>query len=301
MQTITTPAISQSLIKEIFSNDCCPKQIYFSFVEGRELIDPSENMLLGRYFESELLGACRGGSKQDAKYLQINVKPNTSSNKDVKIEYLKEHGIKTDGLLVKDLDVELKKLPSDFINGEKLTAYKETDKLIDFAKEIFDKIGLVVDPNKAQEYIIEDYLSGNIDLVANDIQGSDMDALYDLKWTATKLDDRWNGWGDPDNKTDSHLQAVHYVYLFHKKYGYYPKFYFLIFGKDFWVKIIQFKISKDTINEHTNKIQQVSAKLREMSETNFKGNGDFNKCYSCPFKYDCEDKSTVPKIETYFI
>ena len=62
--------ISQSLIKEVLKQDHCPKQILFSFEQGKELYEPSENMLLGRYFESELLGACRGGEKQEAKFLK---------------------------------------------------------------------------------------------------------------------------------------------------------------------------------------------------------------------------------------
>ncbi|MCF3107280.1 PD-(D/E)XK nuclease family protein [Niabella sp. CC-SYL272] len=249
--------ISQSLIKEVLKHDHCPKQVYFSFVEGKDLIEPSEAMLTGRYFESELLGACRGGKKQEAKMI----------NK----------------------------------GKEKAQAYKDCDELVLFAKGVLDNLGIRISENFIQVELISDFLKGNIDLISNDIISKDDIAIYDIKWTGTKEDDRWNGWGDPANNQDAEIQAVHYTMLYHKKYGVYPPFYFLIFGKDRWVKILRFRFSEDAIELHKERIKYTADKISQYADEKWKGNGSFNKCISCPFYNMCDDRATVPQIEEVII
>jgi len=249
------PAISQSLIKEIFKKDCCPRQIFYAFVEGRDLLEPSEAMKIGRYFESELLGSCRGGEKQEPKLIK---------------------------------------------GGEKAAAYRECDEIIAFAREVFRRLSLDFDKKNVQVELKADYLKGSLDLIAKDIQGKG-EAIYDLKYTATQPDDIWNGWGDPESKTDAHLQAIHYVFTYFKKYGKYVPFYFLVFGKSKWVKVIKVKVTKEAIDLHIERIKYVSEKLREFEKDGFKGNGTFNKCLACPFYNECPDKSNLPEIETITI
>jgi len=246
--------ISQSLIKEVLKQDHCPKQILFSFEQGKELYEPSENMLLGRYFESELLGACRGGEKQEAKFLK---------------------------------------------GGEKATAYRECDKLIEFAKECFNSIGFETKFGRSQINVETEFLVLNIDHLSSYFKGKK--AIIDVKWTATKPDDRWNGWGDFDSMTDQHIQACHYTLGMFEKTGEWFPFYFFVFGKDFWFRPIKVSLTENAINVHKSRISYTTEKIRQYSENNFKGNGDFNKCYSCPFKNECEDKAVLPEIETFLI
>lgn len=248
--------ISQSLIKEVQKPDHCPKQIYYSFIEGKDLIDPSENMILGRYFESELLGSCRGGEKQEARLLK---------------------------------------------NGSKGKPFEDCDDLVIFAKETLKSIGIDVSEGKSQVDIISELLSGAIDHVNKDIENPDILANYDLKWTATKEDDRWNGWGDPESKDDAKIQATHYTLVTHEATGEWRPFYFLVFGKDKWVKIIRFKISPERLNNHKELIAHTANVIREYAEKDYKGNGSFNKCQSCPFKDICPDRKLKPEIETIII
>lgn len=250
--------ISQSLIKEVMKPDHCPKQIYYSFVEGKDLLEPSENMLLGRYFESELLGACRGGEKQEPRYLK---------------------------------------------GGNIAKPFQDCLELVSFAKGVFANIGIDLKNanTETQKQIVANNLSGNIDLRAADFQNKSRLANYDLKWTATKHDDIWNGWGEPSEKNDAIIQATHYTLLSYYETGEWIPFYFLVFGRDKWVKVLQFVITEDQLNRHKDRIANTAATIREYAENDYKGNGDFNKCISCPFNSDCPDRSESVKVEKIYI
>lgn len=248
--------ISQSLIKECMNPGHCPKQIYFSFVEGKDLLEPSENMLLGRYFESELLGACRGGEIQEAKIQK---------------------------------------------NGSKYKVYSDCDELIVWAEDVLALLGLNVKEGESQVQCESELLSGNIDHVNKDLIDPSIEANYDLKWTATKEDDIWNGWGDPDSKGEAKIQASHYTLLTYEITGEYRPFYFLVFGKDKWVKVLRFKITEEGINHHKQLIANTAAMVREYAENNYKGNGNFNKCQSCPFNQICPDRALKPEIENIYV
>lgn len=248
--------ISQSLIKEVLNPNHCPKQIYYSFVEGRDLIEPSENMILGRYFESQLLGACRGGDIQEPRYLK---------------------------------------------GGEIAKPFADCLELVEFAKEVFSKLGLDLSKGRSQIDYESEFLKGAIDHENLSIGNPKEIANYDLKWTATKEDDRWNGWGSPEDKIDSHIQATHYTLLTYEITGEWRPFYFLIFGKDKWVKAIRVKVTPENIEHHKSLIAHTSEKVRLYSDDNYKGNGTFNKCISCPFYDLCPDKATSIDIETITI
>lgn len=241
--------ISQSLIKEVLKHDHCPRLIYLSFIEGKEIRQPSEAMILGRYFESELLGACRGGEKQEPRYLK---------------------------------------------GGGKAQPFIDVDINVQDARILFDKLGIKI--NGVQEYIKAGGLSAALDLLTNDFQ-SDGQAIYDVKWTATAEDDRWNGWANIENKEDAIIQARHYVLAMYNETGKWLPFYFLIFGKSGWAKIIQVKMSPAAIETHKQLIANTAATIKEYALNNYEGRGSYNKCMSCFFSIDCKNKVEIPEIE----
>lgn len=249
--------ISQSLIKEVQRPDHCPKQVYYSFIEGKELFEPSEAMIIGRYFESELLGACRGGEKQEPRYLK---------------------------------------------NGNIAKPFLDCSELVEFARLTFRNMGIDLEAHDTRvQYDMEsETLKGAIDLVAKDIEGDGL-ANYDVKWTGTKEDDRWNGWADPESKEDAIIQATHYTLVTYEATGEWRPFYFLVFGKDKWVKIIRYKISEEALSIHKKRISYTAARISEYHKNNYKGNGSLNKCVSCPFYEACEDRAEMPQIETVIV
>lgn len=245
--------ISQSLIKEVLDPNHCPRQIYMSFIEGHELKEASENMILGRYFESELLGSCRGGEKQPPKLIK---------------------------------------------GGEKASKYREVDEVVIFARGVFKSLGII--PIEAQKSIIANGLSAAIDLVANDIEGEQI-ANYDVKYTETKEDDKWNGWGSPEYKEDAIIQAAHYSLVTFESTGKWIPFYFLVFGSKKWVKVLRYRFDETSIEIHKKRIANTAATIKEYAMNNYKGVGKFNKCISCPFFKECPDASKKPEIEQIFI
>ena len=248
--------ISQSLIKETRKNDHCPKQVYYSFVEGKDLIEPSEAMLLGRYFESELLGACRGGVKQEPNYLK---------------------------------------------SGGKAKPFADCDQLVVFARDVFKKLGLNIEEGESQLEVKTELLKASIDHRNKDIKDPLRMANYDVKWTATKEDDRWNGWGDPESKEDAIIQAAHYTLVSFEETGEWMPFYFLVFGKNKWVKVLQYIFDDSSIEAHRERIRYTGYAMKEHQHTGFKGNGNYNKCLACPFYEQCPDKATVIEIESIYI
>lgn len=288
--------ISQSLIKEVEKNDHCPKQIYYSFVEGKE-IEPTYVMSMGRYFESELIGACVGGGKQEAIYRQVNIKPSKSANKPVKVKFLTERGHDCTGLTVEDLNKKLQFEPGEYVNGEKLTAYIDCDNLVSYAKDVLKSLGIDLSKGESQLHISTELLKGNVDHRNIDIMNPERLANYDVKWTATAEDDRWNGWGNPEDKHDAWTQAIHYTLISYEELGYYPSFYFLVFGKSKWVKVLRYRFNENQLADHKAKIGYTSEKIREYSENNYKGNGTYNKCIKCTFNDICDDVKKIPEIE----
>lgn len=256
-------SISQSLIKEVLKHDHCPRQIMYSFIEGKEMHEPSEAMTMGRYFESQLLGSCRGGDIEQAKYYS--------------------------------------KSGNGYKAGDKMKPFADCDQLVGFSKGVMLKLGIEIEIGLSQVQISNSGISGNIDHINNDIKDPTRKAIYDVKWTATKEDDRWNGWGDIENKQDAHIQAVHYVLTYFKTHGQYPPFYFLIFGKDKWAKIVSVKITPERLAQHEELIAHTARVIKDYAENGFKGNGSFNKCVTCAFYNECEDKATIAEIETITI
>lgn len=297
--------ISQSLIKEVKKKDHCPKQIYYRFLEGKEIEDIPSGWKMGRYFESELLGACRGGEVEEAQYKTINLKPSKSASKSEKVKFLQNRGHDVTGLTVPKLDEKLQFEPAEYVKGDKLTPYKDCDVLVDFAKETLSKLGLDLSKGLSQLDVKTDLLSGAIDHRNFDIQNPDILANYDVKYSETKEDDRWNGWANPEDKFDAITQAAHYTLVSYEETGFWMPFYFLVFGvsksqnKIKWVKIIRYQFTEDSINKHKADILFTSEAIREYAENDYKGKGTFNKCNNCPFNEICEDRVTVPEIEIY--
>ncbi|HFK5565306.1 TPA: hypothetical protein ACG0AB_000785 [Elizabethkingia anophelis] len=300
--------ISQSLVKEVIKSDHCPKQIYYSFVEGKELLEKTDSLWLGRYFESELLGSCRGGEKEEAKrHSPISLKPKSNASKPELIAYITKYdntGYVCDKKTNEELREFIKFMPNNDIPGEKAEAFVKCDNTVLFAREVLQNLGLNISKGKSQIYEASEFLSSNVDHRNKDLIDDRIKANYDVKWTATEKDDRWNGWGNPEDKYDAKIQATHYTLVDFELTGNINPFYFLIFGqtsKGNWAKVIRFDVTKEAIEDYKHKIAYTAKKITEYSNENYKGNGDFNKCISCPFYSVCEDKKTIVDIEYYKI
>jgi hypothetical protein len=172
-------------------------------------------------------------------------------------------------------------------SGNKLTDEIRLDELAANGKALMEKMGIKI--TGVQRTITVEDLEGHLDV----------DAIYngrrvtiDVKYTDTKIDDRWNGWGDIENK--DHLQPVHYTYLEWKLSGEFIPFYYLIFGKSGWVRFVQVAIGQERMAAHAASIEVLR---NELPREKWEASPEFNKCMDCPLLEKCKHAAKVPSLE----
>jgi hypothetical protein len=253
--------LSQSLIKNLFDENNCPRAIKYEYLERREG-RKTDAMQRGQLFEYYLTGAL----PRDGKIPEL------------------EKGVK----------------------GNKLKPETDLEECVSYAKEICRSIGLDLENADKQIKInveIEGIqCSAYLDMLTKDIDNPAKDAIYDIKYTETKYDDRWNGWANFDEKEDAHIQARHYILLAKEMFGEWMPYYFLIFGKSGWIRIIKCIVTEGSImNVHMVHILRAKEMLEQHEKAGWIANPEFNKCLDCPHYAYCEDKETAPKSSIHYI
>lgn len=193
---------------------------------------------------------------------------------------------------------ELKKLK----RGGESKSEKDLMELVTYAKVILDEIGFNPSGGHVQvEIITDDGEEGHIDCIAPDFQKPSRNAIYDLKYTETRYDDRWNGWADFDNKGDEKLQARHYIYLYAKKHGVFLPYYFIVFGKSFWCKIIKVVVTNASMAAHEVVVNTTRDKLARWEQEGWPALPEFIKCGDCQYNTICKFVATKPTVEYFEI
>lgn len=266
MQTINS--ISQSFIKEALPNEVCPAYLKFRYIEKIEVEDDDETksvMFRGRYFEWHLLGATRGGDEPVFVPNKIGKKQPDGS-----MDYRPKAQI--------DLDIFVVK-----------------------AKAVLKEMGLDVKKGKKQVFLKSDDMNGTLDWITNCLIQPEREAIYDVKYTETAYDDRWNGWANFEDKWEAKLQATQYILLYWMKYEKFVPFYFAIFGKSGWCRIIKIELTKDGVEAHERTVAIIHDKIDKWTENGWKAVPDFVTCMKCGYADICKEKATKPEIEVYQI
>ena len=171
---------------------------------------------------------------------------------------------------------------------------KEERDLIELAEEgkrVVEQMGFkIID---VQPEWTHDDLEAHPDAVA-EFEGRNV--ILDVKYTETAEDDRRNGWADLDQK--SNLQPVHYVHMSKEIYGEYLPFYYLIFGKAGWVRVIKIEILPMALEEHEANLEIFRSVLQDWKP---QAPHNYNKCRRCPHWDHCESKTTLPNVEHHEI
>lgn len=297
--------ISQSFINDALGAAetdpaSCPKYLNFKYVQNLD-IDCSDAMMAGRYFEWHLLGATRDGIEPILPRVGVkDLRPKKSSTKKAKVDYLISKGVvigekETDeSLFLKCCD-----LPEDWSAGEPNKAQETLDQIISIARQVLLLMGLDTAEGEKQVRLETDELVGHLDWITKDFQRPERMALYDVKWTETKVDDRWNGWGEFDNKLQAKTQATQYTRLYHAVHGVWVPFYFLIFGKAGWIRVLKITVTEGGVATHEFQVEATKGKLQQFKRTKWKALPEFNKCINCPYTALCPERSVVPTVETF--
>lgn len=194
------------------------------------------------------------------------------------------------------VDGEIPELPK-LKNGSKSADEKALDELLIFAKEVLNANGIDFESGQKQVRFEHDGMSGVVDYIGLDFLNKDRMALYDLKYTETKEDDRWNGWGDIEYKPDAKFQAIHYIRLAYEEFKVWMPYYFVIFGKSKWVKVIKIVATESSIANHSVAVNASKQRLIELEASGWKPTPILQKCIKCPFNSICSDKSLKSEVE----
>jgi len=171
--------------------------------------------------------------------------------------------------------------------------YRDLTQSAEEAKRIWSELGIEIDCVGCR--MEHGNTKGLFDVVAT---WNDRKCIIDVKYTETKETDWRNGWGNPSEKVEAHIQARHYVKLYHDVHGEWLPFFFFVFGKSGWIKIIKCNVAVDSMEQHQDMIDGFFPGLRAAESEGFPALPKFNKCRSCPFFESCEHKATLPEIET---
>jgi hypothetical protein len=182
-------------------------------------------------------------------------------------------------------------------NGGKSQAEKDIDDLVVIAKKTLEGFGLELGNSQTQLRLEVNGKSGLIDLVANDIEDRTRKAIYDIKYTETKYDDRWNGWADIESRPTAKRQARHYIHLWKEIHGEWLPYYFVIFGKSGWCRIIKCIVTAESMAIHAREIEVVSDMLSKWKAEGWKADPSYEKCRDCRVAQFCEYYKVLPDIE----
>jgi hypothetical protein len=261
-----TVMLSQSFMNDAIKNDICPaylKNKYIDLIEEREEEDTKNAMFKGRYFEWHLLGATRDG-------IEPIFDKNTIGKKDL-------YGRK------------------DFRPAAEI----EMDLIVENASELLYSMGLDPDEGEKQKEVISEDFIGHLDWVTRDLKNPDRKAIYDVKYTETKIDDRFIGWADFESKHESRLQAIHYIIMMYLETGEYMPFYFLIFGKSGWVRVIKVEMTSEGLTWHENTVKRVKERVELWKKTGWIAVPEYNKCIRCGYMSICKQRAISPNIEVF--
>lgn len=190
------------------------------------------------------------------------------------------------------------------VKGQKLKAELDLEECVGYAKEVCRGIGLDIEGGEKQVRLTDKCgeCSGYLDLLTNDVQNPSRKAIYDIKYTETAYDDRWRGWANFDFMEDAQLQARHYIYLAYETYGEWIPYYFLIFGKAGWVRLIKCVVTESSIfNTHMVAIIRAKEMIGQHESTGWAAAPEFNKCMGCSHYEYCDSKALIPQPEIHYI
>jgi len=195
-------------------------------------------------------------------------------------------------------DKEIPELPR-LMKGGLSQPEKDIDLLVQIARAAMTNMGVDFETAQMQVKILNDKgESGHLDMVAN-FKGRK--GIHDVKYTETKYDDRWNGWADLELKPDSKRQARHYIKLWHDIHDEWLPYYFWVFGKSGWIRLIKCTVTEESIDMHEEEIKVTRDLLKRFEREGWKPLPSYEKCKACYMIEHCKYVQTLPDIEQYII
>jgi len=203
-------------------------------------------------------------------------------------------------------------IPETTKSGELTADFKTAKKQAEHFHSLLPKYGIKL-LDAGNKIIADDTWIGTLDIEAKwdaifenenlnfDTNNKDHIVIIDLKYSGL-LNDKWNefGWHDETlgRKQGTMLQAKHYKFLYWKKYGFNPPFFFFVFdskqvGK---AKIINVEIDTYELELHEEFLQKAKRYFEMNLESGFQPKPSYDLCISCKYQHLCSFKIDKPKI-----
>jgi len=203
-------------------------------------------------------------------------------------------------------------IPETTKSGELTADFKTAKKQAEYFHSLLPKYGIKL-LDAGNKIIADDTWIGTLDIEAKwdaifenenlnfDTNNKNHIVIIDLKFSGL-LNDKWNefGWHDEtlSRKQGTMLQAKHYKFLYWKKYGFNPPFFFFVFdskqvGK---AKIINVEIDTYELELHEEFLQKAKRYFEMNLESGFQPKPSYDLCISCKYQHLCSFKIDKPKI-----
>jgi hypothetical protein len=203
-------------------------------------------------------------------------------------------------------------IPETTKSGELTADFKTAKKQAEYFHSLLPKYGIKL-LDAGNKIIADDTWIGTLDIEAKwdaifenenlnfDTNNKDHIVIIDLKYSGL-LNDKGNefGWHDETlgRKQGTMLQAKHYKFLYWKKYGFNPPFFFFVFdskqvGK---AKIINVEIDTYELELHEEFLQKAKRYFETNLESGFQPKPSYDLCISCKYQHLCSFKIDKPKI-----
>lgn len=203
-------------------------------------------------------------------------------------------------------------IPETTKSGELTADFKIAKKQAEYFHSLLPKYGIKL-LDAGNKIIADDTWIGTLDIEAKwdaifenenlnfDTNNKDHIVIIDLKYSGL-LNDKWNefGWHDETlgRKQGTMLQAKHYKFLYWKKYGFNPPFFFFVFdskqvGK---AKIINVEIDTYDLELHEEFLQKAKRYFEMNLESGFQPKPSYDLCINCSYQHLCSFKIDKPKI-----
>lgn len=204
--------------------------------------------------------------------------------------------------------------PQKTKKGELTSEFKTAQKQAVYFKDVVRKYG-ITEMKAGETVVAEDEWVGTLDIQARwdyifdneifpiDPNNPNNQVIIDLKYSGL-LEDKWSDFGwhlhTLPKKSGTMLQAKHYKFLFWKKYGYNPPFFFFVFdvkevGK---CKIIYVDIDISDLQQHEIFLHKAKAYLEKELKKGFEPKPKYSQCQTCAYSQWCSHKIEVPPILT---
>lgn len=283
--------ISQSFMKAMrkyLGGTECGNVIEHQYVHDK-LMDSSEDMKLGQYFEyilgCLLMGEGKGALPKDGKVPEPNfyAKDQTKYN-----EYKAANPDKP---------------PLVMAESAMMAPYQLAHKNARRVKDYFDRWGLKV-LHVGKKYT-KGRMAGVIDIVAECTKTITFDSgvkwkkgdkiVIDVKYSGL-IDNQWNvnGWAwTPDQKRYHLTQANQYKFISNMD------FYFLVVSSKNEFDIRMFYIpttNEETFDDHISEGNFLMDEFKKLLVVGFIARPEVSRCAQCPLKAECKDKHEYPHV-----